>query len=116
MRIACVPIAATISSRGEAGLTPRMHRHVEACERCQGDLSDQRRLMEGLHGLRDETFAAPGEILPRVMADIGPWAVPDAHGRRDRWVPVAAAAVATAMATAAAGTAVALRIYRQRAA
>ena len=71
--------------------------------------------MEGLHDLRAETFTAPSEILPRVMADIGPWAVPDTQGRRDKRIPVAAAAVATAMATAAAGTAVALRIYRQRA-
>ena len=91
MRAACVPISATISARGEDGLTPRMQRHVEGCHQCQGELADHRMVARGLSDLRNVTYSAPAEIMPRVMADIGPWAVPDLERRRDRRIPVAAA-------------------------
>lgn len=116
MRLRCVPVSATLSARGEHGLSDRMVAHVEACRRCREELTGHRRLADGMRDLRSTIHAAPSGTYPRVMADIGPWAVPDPDPAPSRRLQVAAAAVATAAATAAAGTAVVLRIARQRAA
>lgn len=117
MNIRCVSIAATLSARGEDGLTDRMERHIRSCLRCQADLADHRSLQRAFVGLKQVTYPAPGEIPFRVMEAIGPWSVPASHETRDhRTAVAAAAAVATAAATAAAGTAVLLLRHRQRAA
>ncbi len=63
--------------------------------------------------MRDDIMPAPGALRPRVMAFLGPVAVPDIEIHTDHRVQVAAAA---ALATAAAGTAMLLRMYRHRAA
>jgi hypothetical protein len=115
MNLRCVPIAATLSARGEDGLTSGMERHVEECLRCRRELLDRRAVLGSLAELRDVTYPAPAEVRIRVMESIGPWSVP-APGRDHRATVAAAAAVATAAATAAAGTAVLLMRHRQRAA
>lgn len=116
MRLRCVPVSATLSSRGEHGLSDRMVAHVDACPRCRRELAGYRLLADAMCDLRSTIHPAPSGTYPRVMADIGPWAVPDPDPAPNRRLQVAAAAVATAAATAAAGTAVVLRISRQRAA
>jgi hypothetical protein len=109
MTIRCVTVKATLSARGEHGLTPPMSFHVGECFSCRRELSTHRNLSSGLGDLRDVEIAAPADVLPNVMAEIVPWSVPDLA--RHRRLPVAAAA---AVATAAAGSAVLFRLYRQR--
>lgn len=116
MRARCVPISATLSARGESGLTTRMASHVEACDRCAAEVADERVVRSELDRLAATTLRAPAEIVPRVMDGIGPWAVPDPEVRNHRLAVAAAAAVATAATAAAAGTAVLVRIHRHRAA
>ena len=116
MKPRCISVSATLSARGEDGLTDRMGRHIESCFRCRGELSDHRTVTRGLEGLRSIEYVAPREVRPQVMAEIGPWVVPDPASNRSGHVRVAAAAAVATAATAAAGTAVLLRFYRQRAA
>lgn len=117
MSVRCVPVKATLSARGEAGLTPAMRSHVEVCRLCTAEVEDERLLAAGVAVLRGSTMTAPAEVLPRVMEGIGPWAVPDpGDGASPTLRVVAAAAVATAAATAAAGTAVLVLRLRHRAA
>lgn len=120
MRVAprCVAVTATLSARGEDGLTERMLAHVDGCFACRSEMSAHRDLHAQFAQLAEITYAAPAEVYPNVMAEVGPWAVPiPEHSARPSTGQIAAAAaVATAAATAAAGTAVLFRIYRQRAA
>ncbi|MGI9585373.1 MAG: hypothetical protein ACR2N7_07255 [Acidimicrobiia bacterium] len=88
-----------------------MSSHVGQCFSCRRELSTHRLLAETLVELRDTELVAPARIVPNVMAEIVPWAVPEPA--RDRRLPVATAA-AVATATAAAGSAVLFRLYRQR--
>lgn len=111
----CIAVAATLASRGEEELTTKMQAHVERCFSCRAEVSDHRTWQHHLAHLRSVEYQAPRGVYPRVMADIGPWVVPDQDQPRVARATVAAAAVATA-ATAAAGTAVLFRLYRQRAA
>ena len=113
----CVSVAATLSARGEAGLSPRMLDHVDGCMVCRSELVGHRSLERDLADLRTSEMRAPADLYPRVMADVGPWAVPDPPPASLRMRIAAAAAVATAAtATAAAGTAVIVLRARQRAA
>lgn len=115
MRVRCVPVVATLSARGEQGLTVGMRRHVGRCERCAAELVGHRALETEMRALRSVTHAAPSEVYPRVMDGIGPWSVPMPAGHGPRRALVAAlAAVATAAATAAAGVAVIMVRHRQR--
>ncbi len=117
MKARCVPVTATLSTRGESGLTGRQHRHIDGCFACRSELSAHRAIGETMHRLRFETLYAPAEILPGVMDRIGPWAVPEHGEEAERNLHlVTAAAVATAATAAAAGTAVLVRLYRHRAA
>jgi len=112
----CVAVTATLSSRGEDELTSKMQTHLDGCFTCRSELSEFRAWQTQLDLLRATEYQAPREVYPRVMAEIGPWVVPDPDpGKVGRARVAAAAAVATA-ATAAAGTAVLFRLYRQRAA
>lgn len=115
MKPTCIPVAATISAHGAPGLTARMHRHVDRCDRCSSELLDAETLRLALEELRTVRYEAPAEIVPRVFAEIGPWVVPDPEPRRSGLRVTAMAAIATA-ATAAAGTAMLLHRSRQRAA
>lgn len=117
MKTRCVPVTATLSTRGEDGLTGRQRDHIDGCFACRSELSAHRAIAEGMHRLRSETFHAPAEVVPGVMDRIGPWAVPEHGDESERNLHlVAAAAVATAATAAAAGTAVLVRLYRHRAA
>ena len=112
----CLSIAATLSARGEDGLSPQMRAHVDECLACRAELVGHRSLERELSGLRSVELRAPQDLYAQVMAEVGPWAVPDPSSGGLR-VRIAAAAVATAAtATAAAGTAVILLRARQRAA
>ena len=117
MKTRCVPVTATLSTRGEGGLTERQRNHIDGCFACRSELSAHRAIAEGMEQLRLETLHAPAEVLHGVMDRIGPWAVPEhgEDGERNLHL-VAAAAVATAATAAAAGTAVLVRLYRHRAA
>jgi len=110
----CLTVAATLASRGEDELTPRMHGHIEQCFACRSEVSEHRAWRQQLAHMRALQYQAPREVYPRVMQEIGPWVVPDQEQPRVGRATVAAA-VATA-ATAAAGTAVLFRLYRHRAA
>lgn len=116
MRARCIPVSATLAARGEAGLTARMASHVEQCDPCGREVTDDRFLRSELDRLATTTLRAPAEIVPRVLDGIGPWAVPDPEDRSHRVAVAAAAAVATAATAAAAGTAVLVRLHRHRAA
>lgn len=117
MNVRCVPIAATLTARGESGLTDAMHRHVSSCGRCRADLSDHSAVEVEMQQLRSVSYPAPPDVYHRVMDAIGPWSVPAPERTRDHRAAIAAAAaVATAAATAAAGTAVLVLRHRQRAA
>lgn len=116
MKPTCIPVAATISAHGESGLTLRMQRHVDRCERCARELRDVEAVLLGLRELRSVRYEAPPEIVPRVFADIGPWVVPDPEPRRFGLLVATAAAIATAATAAAAGTAMLLLRSRHRAA
>ena len=112
----CVAVAATLSSRGEDELTAKMQSHIDGCFVCRSELSEYRAWQTQLELVRATQYQAPREVYPRVMADIGPWAVPDPDPAKAGKVKVAAAAAVATAATAAAGTAVLFRLYRQRAA
>lgn len=112
----CIAVAATLSSRGESELTPRMQSHVEGCFTCRSEVSDYRVWQLELARLRAVEYQAPREVYPHVMSDIGPWVVPDPDPVKASRARVAAAAAVATAATAAAGTAVLFRLYRQRAA
>lgn len=113
----CVSVAATLSARGELGLSSRMLDHIDECLECRAELASHRTLGRELAGLRVVEMRAPADLYGRVMADVGPWAVPDPPSTSLRVRVAAAAAVATAAtATAAAGTAVYFLRVRHRAA
>ena len=118
MSVKCVPVKATLSARGDEGLTTAMWSHVESCSSCQADLADDRLIREDLKALAGVVHTAPAGTMPRVMASVGPWAVPDPEPSTTgpSAKVLAAAAVATAAATAAASTVVILTRYRHRAA
>jgi len=109
-------VTATLSSRGEDELTQKMQSHLEGCFACRSELSEHRAWQHQLADLRTAEFQAPREVFPRVMAEIGPWVVPDLDPVNAGKARVAAAAAVATAATAAAGTAVLFRLYRQRAA
>lgn len=117
MSVMCVPVKATISARGDDGLTQAMWAHIDACASCQEELANDQLIRTDLRELASVTIQAPAEILPRVMERIGPWAVSDPAptGPSSAVKVIAAAAVATA-ATAAASTVVILHRSRSRAA
>ncbi len=111
MSMRCVAVKATLSARGEPGLTSPMSSHVVDCFACRSELSTHRNLHNSLKGLRAVEMVAPTHLLPNVMAETVPWVVPDQPEGFSRRIPVAAAA---ALATAAAGSAVLFKLYRQR--
>lgn len=113
MSMRCVAVKATLSARGEQGLTPFMSSHVDSCFACRTALFSHRGLQSTLRDLRNVEMIAPPHVLPNVMAETIPWVVRGRPAGFSRRVPVAAAA---AVATAAAGSAVLFRLYRQRAA
>ena len=113
MSVMCSAVAVALPTVGGDLIGGRLWSHVESCEECRTQYLDFREMYDGLTDLRYRQMAAPAGLHRRVMASIGPVAVPDLEDRWDHVVPVAAAA---ALATAAAGTAVLLKIYRHRAA
>lgn len=113
MIVKCISVTATMSARGAEGLTPAMTRHIDGCNRCRDEFAMFTSLADRLGELRYVEFTAPRDTAQRVMAEIGPYAVPEPSGRSDYRIGIAAAA---AVATAACGTAVLVRMYRHRAA
>ena len=114
MRLRCMTVAATLSARGEDGLTRSMRGHTRDCSRCRADVADHATYRDAVAALRRVEYAAPPEIMPRVMAEVGPWVVPAPAPAVAHRLRVAAAAIATAVATATAGTVVAVRMHRHR--
>ncbi len=115
--VRCIPVRATLLSRGEEGLSASMLEHVDGCFRCRSELSGHRALRSELAALSPTAHTAPPDTVHRVMAEVGPWAVPDPAPRTTSTIKIAAAAaVATAATAAAAGTAIVFRVYRHRAA
>jgi hypothetical protein len=91
----------------------RLWSHIESCEVCTTQYLSYTEMYDGLADLRHVHMEMPTGLPRRIVASLGPVAVPDLEDRWDHVVPVATAA---ALATAAAGTAVLLKIYRHRAA
>jgi len=69
-------VAATLSARGEGGLTRSMRGHTRDCRRCGADVADHATYRDAVAALGRVEYVAPPEIMPRVMADVGPWIVP----------------------------------------
>ena len=115
MSLRCIPVRATLLSRGEDGFSDAMRSHVDACAACTSEVGDQRSLLAELGELDPEAHAAPAQIVAEVMNDVGPWMVPDPVARMSSAMKIAAAAaVATAATAAAAGTAIVFRVHRHR--
>ncbi len=114
--VRCIPVRATLLSRGEDGLSASMSDHVDGCFACRSDLAAHRALLTELRSLDPEAHRAPAETVDRVMADVGPWAVPDPSPRSAAVLRIAAAAAVATATAAAAGTAIAFSVYRHRAA
>ncbi len=113
MRVVCSAVSATLPSVDIVGASGLLEGHVQTCARCRREVRAYREIYRVLAAMRDEFEEAPSRLRPRVMASLGPVAVPDLEESGDHRVQVAAAA---ALATAAAGTAVLVRMYRHRAA
>jgi hypothetical protein len=113
MNVVCSAVSVALPTVGSEGMSGPLAGHIEGCSTCSREVAAYEGLYAGLAGLQDVYEPAPAELANRVMANLGPVAVPDLDDRRDRRVPVAAAA---ALATAAAGTAFFVRFYRHRAA
>ncbi len=113
MSVVCAAVSVALPAVGHDLVGGRLWLHIESCEECSALYLGYREMYEGLDDLRYVQIEPPAGLHRRVMASIGPIAVPDLEDRWDHVVPVAAAA---ALATAAAGTAVLLKIYKHRAA
>jgi len=111
--LVCAAVSVTLPTVDIAGMTGLLAAHVQTCDRCRREVESYHDLYEALASIREDVVPAPGYLKPRVMASLGPVAVPDLEESNDHRVQVAAAA---ALATAAAGTAVLVRLYRHRAA
>ena len=113
MSIMCRAVHIALPTVGESGLTAPLAGHVDSCVPCRAEAIRYRTMYRELDGLALEAQRAPAGLASGVLESLGPVAVVSEPARRDNRVPVAAVAV---VATAAAGTAVLLRLYRQRAA
>lgn len=113
MSIMCRAVQIALPTVGETGVTGLLSSHVDTCIACSVEVLRYRSMYRELGELEASTHRAPGSFTDTVLASLGPVAVDYEEAQRDNRVPVAAAAV---VATAAAGTAVLLRMYRQRAA
>jgi hypothetical protein len=111
--VMCSVVSVALPSIGTEGIGGRLWSHVELCDECRSLFTQYDEMYDALTELRHTHQVAPGGLPERVMASLGPVAVPDPDERWDHVLPVAAAA---ALATAAAGTAVIFRFYRHRAA
>ena len=113
MNVVCTAVSVTLPTVDIAGAAGVLTTHIQRCDRCHTEVESYRQLHDVLASMRDDTVPAPRDLRPRVMASLGPVAVPDLEPSSDHRVQVAAAAV---LATAAAGTAMLMRLYRHRAA
>ena len=113
MNVVCSAVSVALPTVDTQHISRPLAVHIEGCTTCSGEVAAYEQLYAGIAGLKDFYEPAPPELVSRVMANLGPVAVPDLDDRRDHRVPVAAAA---ALATAAAGTAFFVRFYRHRAA
>lgn len=105
----CSAVSIALPAVGTEAIGGRLWSHIESCAECRMQYLRYGEMYDALADLRYVDITAPGGLPGRVMASLGPAAVPDLEDRRDHVVPVAAAA---ALATAAAGTAVLVKIYR----
>ncbi|MEN8238358.1 MAG: hypothetical protein ABFR53_04050 [Actinomycetota bacterium] len=113
MSVVCSAVSVALPTVGTDLTGKRLWSHIESCDECEAQYRRYVEMYNGLATLRDTPIAPPAGLPQRVMASLGPVAVPDLEERWEHAVPVAAAA---ALATAAAGTAVLFKIYRHRAA
>ena len=113
MSVMCSAVSVALPSVGNDAIAGRLWSHIESCAACQTRYTGYREMHDELADLRFVQIPAPIGLSQKVMASLGPVAVPDLDEGWDHVVPVAAAA---ALATAAAGTAVLLKLYRHRAA
>lgn len=113
MNVLCSTIAVALPTVGPEGISGPLATHLNTCQSCTNEVAAYGDMYVGLAELKGRHIPAPTGLTHRVLANLGPAAVPDLDDRRDHRVPVAAAA---AIATAAAGTAVLVRIYRHGAA
>ena len=113
MSVMCSAVSVALPRVATEHIGGRLGAHIKSCEGCEAQYLAYDEMYEELTNLRFVQIEAPPGLPQRVMASLGPVAVPDLDERWEHVVPVAAAA---ALATAAAGTAVLLKIYRHRAA
>lgn len=113
MSVLCSAISAALPTVGGNAVSGPFASHLESCAHCRGEVAAYGEIYTSLEAMRQRRVSAPAALPYRVMASLGPVAAPELEERRDRRVPVAAAA---ALATAAAGTAVLVSLYRHRAA
>lgn len=113
MRVLCSAIHVALPTVGESAIAGPLEAHVESCLTCRGEVLRYRKMYRELAAMDVAEHRSPRGFTENVMCCLGPVAVVDDERRRDNRVPVAAAAV---VATAAAGTAVLLKLYRERAA
>jgi len=111
--VLCSAVAVALPTLGNDLIGTRLWSHIESCADCQTRHAGYREMHDELADLRFVQIPAPIGLSQKVMASLGPVAVPDLDDGWDHVVPVAAAA---ALATAAAGTAVLVKLYRHRAA
>lgn len=113
MSVMCSAVAVALPSVGTEHIGGRLQSHIATCGDCTTQYLRYGDMYDGLAKLRHVQVAVPVGLPHKVMASLGPVAVPDLEERWEHVVPVAAAA---ALATAAAGTAVFFKMYRHRAA
>lgn len=113
MSVLCSAVSVTLPTVGVGTVDGPLASHAGSCDHCRVEIAAYEEMYSTLAMMRESVVSAPSGLQHRVMASLGPVAVPGFEERRDHLVPVAAAA---ALATAAAGTAVLFRLYRHRAA
>ncbi len=113
MSVLCSAVSVALATAGAGTFDGPLALHAATCDHCCREMATYEQMYATLAALRDHVELAPSSLEHRVMASLGPVAVPSFEERREHRVPVAAAA---AIATAAAGTAVLFRLYRHRAA
>jgi hypothetical protein len=112
MRAMCSAVRVAVGTVSASAISGPLAAHVERCDACAGDIRDLEEVSVQLRLLAPSAYRAPDSLYHEVAGSLGPFVVPELDARLSLKVPVAAAVVATA----AAGTAVLIRMRRQRAA
>ena len=113
MTVLCPAVNAALPAVGLAAIPGPLSGHVASCAVCTAEVERYQAMHDDLASLDPAYYRTPHGLVAAVMGGLGPTSVEFTRPKLDARLPVAAAAV---VATAACGTAVLIKLYRDRAA